>query len=431
MVEKIVSFTIQAIDEASPVLDAIRAKVKDVQQTVAVDMPKATGSVTSPTVPTPTTVKPELPKIEPNTFEDFGKSVMGSLEPPSFDFSSFSAKNTAKGMGKALGDGDKQPTPKKEKSEDTTKKQDTLISTEQANLLRAMNQYRIAWLGKLPAGEGAGGVTGGMVKGAAALVILQAVSEGIQKIVQILAESSPALRAELKVLKIAIGEFLRPIGDLLSAVFRPIAMGMLQANAYARSSMAKEGIKQTDLKEYYSRFFAKSADLGLGLNMNTDELNKLVQAIQVAMQMWYDMILIGLGPIAIVAANWDTITNAGNSLKEMLEGVAGWFEKWFGMDDPGTSKDESGKLILSFTKLTNVVDMVIKPFQDLANVLDKIPGVDLLSGGGKSGGGKSSGGTLNVGGVTIINNIASSAGNIVAGAEDAVGGFFNTARGWF
>lgn len=128
----------------------------------------------------------------------------------------------------------------------------TLISGEYARPLRAVGAYRTAWFAGQDMGEGKAGTA---MKGAAVIFALQAIGDGIKKVVQILAEASPALRAELKVLHIAFNEILRPIGDLLASVLRPISRAMLQGSAFARKSMRDEGVDQRNLGEYYSRMF--------------------------------------------------------------------------------------------------------------------------------------------------------------------------------
>jgi hypothetical protein len=167
------------------------------------------------------------------------------------------------------------------------------------------------------------------MKAAAGLFILQAVADGIKKIVQILSEASPLLRAELKILKVAMNEMLRPIGDLLGTVLRPVARAMLQANAYARSDMAKEGIPQTDLSEYYARYFAALGAVVSGhevLGENAVDLTDTINTLDTAFTVLGYTTLPGLINGIVQFATWfdenkalfpialDATTTAANSM---------------------------------------------------------------------------------------------------------------------
>jgi hypothetical protein len=293
------------------------------------------------------------------------------------------------------------------------KSQETMISTEQANFFRALGQYRIAWLGKLKT-EGGDGVSGGMVKLAAGFVILQAIADGIQKIVSILAEASPLLRAEIKVLKIAIGEFLRPIGDLLGTVLRPISFAMLKSNAFARRTMAEEGIKQTDLGEYYSRFFASMTNETLGLDMSDSGMLTLADSIEVAGKTYLASML-GITGFLIVV-DWDKLKEDFQELQEMWDAIK---------ITPGDIESLTTGLknmVGPVTILSNAFTNLATPIQSLSNILNSIPGV----GGGGSGGNS----TLNVGGINIVNNIVGGARDVAEGIGSGIEDGINVARGW-
>lgn len=89
---------------------------------------------------------------------------------------------------------------------------------------------------------GASGGPGGMLGPLAALTIVgKGMSDMLGKVVGILATASPALGASLKLIQKTLMMFLRPIGDLLASVLRPIARMMMQANREARREALKYG----------------------------------------------------------------------------------------------------------------------------------------------------------------------------------------------
>jgi len=109
-----------------------------------------------------------------------------------------------------------------------------MVPEEWGRPLRAMGAYRTAWF----AGQD---MSGTPMKAAAGIFILQAIGDGIKKIVEILSNASPALRAELKILNVAFNEIMRPMGDVVATVLKPIARRLLQTSALARTELAKEG----------------------------------------------------------------------------------------------------------------------------------------------------------------------------------------------
>lgn len=89
---------------------------------------------------------------------------------------------------------------------------------------------------------GAAGGSGGMLGPLAALTIVgKGMSDMLGKVVGILATASPAFGASLKLIQKTLMMFLRPIGDLLASVLRPIARMMMQANREARREALKYG----------------------------------------------------------------------------------------------------------------------------------------------------------------------------------------------
>jgi hypothetical protein len=211
-----------------------------------------------------------------------------------------------------------------------------MIHGEWARPLRAVGAYRSAWF----AGQD---TSSGPMKAAAGLFILQAVADGVKKIVQILSEASPLLRAELKVLKVAMNEMLRPIGDLLGTVLRPVARAMLQANAYARSDMAKEGIPQTDLSEYYARYFAALGAVSSGhevLGENAVDLSTTIDALDVA----------------FTVLGYTTLPGLINGIVDFVT----WFDE---------NKEQFPMLFSAITGITNDIITLEKPMSELTGTV--------------------------------------------------------------
>jgi hypothetical protein len=129
------------------------------------------------------------------------------------------------------------------------------IPGEWARPLRAAGMYRTAWLaGQDLSGKGPGGMA---MAGAAGIFIFKAIGEGIGKIVEILQQASPALRAELKIIGKIINLVLQPIGDLLAATLRPIARAMMTNTATIRSVMKEQGFTP-GTAEYTSKYLSQS-----------------------------------------------------------------------------------------------------------------------------------------------------------------------------
>ena len=96
--------------------------------------------------------------------------------------------------------------------------------------------------GILGGAGGAAGAAGGMLGPLAALTIVgKGASDMLGKVVNILTSASPAFGASLKLIQKTLMMFLRPIGDLLASVLRPIARMMMQANREARREALKHG----------------------------------------------------------------------------------------------------------------------------------------------------------------------------------------------
>lgn len=431
MVEKEVTFVLKAVDEASPVLDALKAKMESVERSLNVALPAAVNGTkqspsTSPNLSPAVKVKKPIEEIN-NTMQQFSDALRTSLDPKTFDFSAFSTKGFDKAVG---GNIMKGMTPKTVPEKTTDKqKEETLISTDQANFMRALGQYRIAWLGKLKQ-EGGEGTTGGLVKGAAALVILQAIGDGIQKIVQILADASPILRAEMKVLRIAFGELLRPIGDVLAAVLRPLARAMMKSNVDIIRALSKAGLKpgtEDYMSAYYHLYLEEATSMLLDKDLMTqEELDKSVKDWQMNKIREDYQDEYNDDPYT-----WDSSTPEG------------WLKKWFGTDNPGTPENEAGifprmwgfadegewgwaqeermkkwglamdesttTIVDSLTNLATPLSTISTLFTNLAPPLQTMANI-LGVGGDKEGG---SGGTLNLGGLTINNYVPD-------GLEDAI-----------
>lgn len=135
----------------------------------------------------------------------------------------------------------------------------TPIPKWMATPLRAIGAYRMAWL----SGKKVGGreeETGersksGMAMGAAAgIYILQAMKDGIMKVVDILSQASPFLRAQLKILNIGFMQILKPFGDVVGTALKPIAKMMMQFARNSRQALRAAGLTPKD-EEYLGTYF--------------------------------------------------------------------------------------------------------------------------------------------------------------------------------
>jgi hypothetical protein len=244
-----------------------------------------------------------------------------------------------------------------------------LIPGEMARPLRAAGMYRTAWLaGQDLGGGGAGGMA---MKGAAGLFILQAIGDTAKKIFEVLKESSPLLRAEFKILKVAFGEFIRPIADVVGTALRPLSRMMLKSNAFARSTMAAEGISQQNLGEYYSRFAAGMMATVSGKDiLGADKESTLGSAGDIN------------GFISSMGSLIDTFINIDFSkLKDPLTGMVDAVSMIDGQSLSGmvTGMNEIGMIMPNMVKNLNDMNNALAPLAkaavDASNAMSTIEGV--------------------------------------------------------
>jgi hypothetical protein len=241
-----------------------------------------------------------------------------------------------------------------------------MISQESANMLRLLGQYRLAWLSTLPKEPKEGGAMGGlMVKGAAALVILQAIGDIVKQILAVLEQASPLLQAEMKILRVAIDMAIRPLGDAVANFLRPISRAMLRGEGFAYSQMEKEGKNPaTDLGSFYKYFGAGTIGSMAGWDVLGEDREKAVAFGDA----------LGAAGQALIYSNpiWGSLFALSEAMKYAGITITDIYEIWKSMWGFGKKKGETDDEAKNrnLTKFGASLGFVAQNFMDFVGVIE-------------------------------------------------------------
>ena len=464
--EKEVKFVLTAEDLASPVIDRFWKQVQGMQKDVNVGLnvqTNATSSSSSPSSSSSTTsTTGDLTDLNASitesrkTLDEFSYTLTQLIDKLSTGGSSGGSKLPS-GVNKTdvAGDFTTVDVAKRFKALNPGKKSEgtdgdsqisemgKMLSTENGNMLRALGQYRIAWLSSMPKSSPAMGA-------AAGVVIVGAILDVGKKIVDQLAQASPVLRAEFKVLRVAFDQLLRPIGDMLGAVLRPISRMLLQSNADVLKALSAAGYKP-GTKEYVDAYYSATLEELSSVVLNHKLLTQEDLKNKISEHKEYEE-LRNAFPDYVYEHKGDT----GDTPEK-------WLKKWFGTDDPRTPESEAGiiprafgygdktglessliSIVSNLATFDTVLAGILQPAQDitttisnlntsltgivgpingLSSLISNIPGVKIAT--ALTGGGGSS---------TTNNNWSGGINIVVKGAKDAarstVDEVGNWMRGW-
>jgi len=305
------------------------------------------------------------------------------------------------------------------------------------------------------AGAGAGSALGAL---AAVVIVAQGIQKMIAKVVEILLDASPLFKQTVSLLKTGFLLILRPIGDMLAMLLRPIAMffmGVGKKVMEKTRALIKEGDFFGATVVWIQTIFTELINAIIGAIGEIDWEEIFVKLADWLSRIWLQFVL-GIGNTLINIQMWisttisDALIGFGEWLWNQITGAIGPLSKWLGgfgewlwnniIGAIGSIADFIGGLgewlWNQITGALGTIGSTISGFGEwLWNSITGAIGnlADWLGGLGEWLWNQITGAIGNIADIfeNIGGSIESAGGDILGGISDFFGGIANEIGGWF